>query len=320
MHSGRTGHKDIGTQGKAMKSIDVLKDVTRIELGQLHRMFTHEDAAFFHAHKFVGGLVLGHFLYRMILVWKYGHMFFGPNLGTLFWIIVHASLHITSFQFIIPKRRNRVYNIIWPEMRWHTAIFAWRSLALMLAMWLADRGMIQVSTLDVFRGPLVLTTMLCADVATWVHRTKDATTTMRDNPYPRYASPQFVTWNNMFYSASQILATLNILSKTRMEVPFMILLPIQTAPLGMTLVKKGIITQAGWHLWYTLALLSNYVHAFIVDPNVRAQLIPRYMYWSFFLGFSLLRFKYRVNKYTLWAGIIIFLTCMYHGIHTSTKT
>jgi len=303
-----------------MISLDVLKDMTNINIDQVHRLFTHEDAAFFHAHKILGVLVLGHFLYRMFLVWTFGHMFFGPDLGTLIWIIVHASLHITSFQFIIPKRRNRVYNIIWPEMRWHTAIFAWRSLALMLAMWLTWRGVIHVSTLDLwFRGPLVLMTMVCADVATFVHGT-NTITTMRDNPYPRYANPTFVTWHNMFYSASQVLATLNILTGTRMEVPFMILLPIQTAPLGMTLVKKGIITQAGWHLWYTLALLANYIHAFVLEPWTAAADVPRLLYWSLFFVFSVLRFKYRVNKYILWTGcsIIIISTCMYHnGNYTS---
>ena len=295
-----------------------------IDLDQMHRLFTHEDAAFFHAHKILGVMVLGHFWYRLILVWKYGHMFFGPDPSTLFWIIVHASLHVTSFQFNIPKRRNRVYNIIWPEMRWHTAIFAWRSLALMLAMWLAERGVVHASILGavVFRGALVLITMACADVATFVHGTNTIqSTTMRGNPYPRYASPAFITWNNLFYSASQVLATLNILSKTKMEVPFMILLPIQTAPLGMTLVKKGIITQAGWHLGYTLALLTNYVHAFI---NPGTQLIPRYMYWSVFMGFSLLRFRYRVNKYILWGCGIIILTCMYYNTnglsYTSTSS
>ena len=92
----------------------------------------------------------------------------------------------------------------------------------------------------------------------------------------------------------------------------MILLPIQTAPLGMTLVKKGIITQAGWHLWYTLALLMNYVHGYFVVHEV-----SRHMYWSCALGFAFLRFRYRVNKYILWVCSIIILTCMYHTNNTN---
>lgn len=121
---------------------------------------------------------------------------------------------------------------------------------------------------------------------------------MRDNPYPEYIPKWTITLHNYFYSISQVFATMNILTCKDIDKIFLLLIPIQTAPFGMTLVKKGIIDQSGWHVYYTIALLINYLSV----PHT--ILIPNKLYWILSLIFSLLRFKYRVNKYILWSLII----------------
>ena len=105
-----------------------------------------------------------------------------------------------------------------------------------------------------------------------------------------------------------------------MDRVFLLLLPIQTAPFCMTLVKKGVITQAGWHLYYTLALLANY--ALALTPLLHGSSssteeggicsdcswctpIPRAMYATLALAFVTGRFVLRRNKYALWTAVII---------------
>jgi len=221
-------------------------------------------------------------------------MFFGER-GTLFWIAMHSMLHATSFRFEVPNRRNKVYNVIWPEMRWHAAIFAHRSLVAMVVVWLADRGIVSVFASLALRPPLVLGTMLLADGASAVHAA--TTTTMRGNPYPPYASLRWIRAFNLFYAISQILATMNVLVATTPDRPFLALLAIQTAPFGMTLVKKGVITQAGWHFWYALALLVNYAYA---AASIERGALTTASYVAISAGVAVLRLRYRVNKYLLW--------------------
>jgi hypothetical protein len=268
-------------------------DALTIRTGQFHRLVTHEDA--YHAHKTLGVLCALHFAYRTMLGFLHGTMFFAPTVATLALIAMHTALHATAFQFFISNRRNKVYNIIWPEMRWHTAAFAQRSLWTMLLVWLADRGAISSAASIAARPALVIGTMVVADVATMVHGSQS--TTMRDNPYPSYVPARIVKWHNMFYAISQILATMNILVATAMDRPFLSLLAIQTAPFGMTLVKKGVITQAGWHLWYTLALLLNYAYALV---SIETGAISTAAYFATASTVAVLRFRYRVNKYLLW--------------------
>lgn len=284
-------------------------DALTIRSSQFKRLVTHEDRPY-HAHKVLGALCLFHFAYRIFLGFVHGSMFFGER-GTLLWIAMHSMLHATSFRFEVPNRRNKVYNVIWPEMRWHTAIFAHRSLIAMLIIWLADRGVVSPFASIAMRPPLVLGTMLLADGASAIHAatttaSNGSSTTMRGNPYPAYASPRFIENLNLFYAISQILATMNVMVATTPDRPFLTLLAIQTAPFGMTLVKKGVITQAGWHFWYTLALLMNYAYAAVVIER-GALTMPAYVAIS--VGVGILRLRYRVNKYVLWtlagAGILL---------------
>jgi hypothetical protein len=126
-------------------------------------------------------------------------------------------------------------------------------------------------------------------------------TTMRANPYPTGTSKEFILWHNRFYSASQFGATMAIMFRGA-DSAFLALLPIQTAPFLMTLVKKGILNQAEWHIWYTVALLTNWIHALVGRGN-DANTVSTLTYMTIFFGATIARLHYRVNKYAIWATV-----------------
>lgn len=374
-----------------------LRDAFTFRPRQTRRLFTHEDAKFFNGHKILGGIALTHFAYRLSLWFKHGDMGLDdPEKQD--WVLfvlyaLHAALHVTSFQFHVPDRRNTRYNVIWPEMRWHTLLFAYRSIIVLLACWAIRRASFSATSLInipligtnrfiktplfshsvvksilLFRGACALCTMIAADAVTLYYRKKNASMraaeaaarfhsasssasasgavlsseknadtepvvsnydrsaatsftsmTMRNNPYPAYIPPKVVKWNNLFYSVSQVLATLNVITSPTMDRVFMTLLPIQTAPFCMTLEKKGVITQAGWHMYYTITLLMNYMLAISINKKAVVHTgegmasaaasevgvrLPRQVYFALALGFAVCRFKFKMNKYLLWATVI----------------
>lgn len=274
-----------------------------LQLQQLHRLNTYEDRIYFHAHKVLGLLALGNFFYRIYLWISYGGMMLESK-NTPYWLLIHTALHLTSFQFHLSLKKNKAYNIIWPEMRWHAMIFAYRSIVAVLLQWLTEWDYIPSVVNDLLRGPLVLLTIVLADIVTnyyKVHGTIDSTT-MRGNPYPSWVPPWYIKHHNLFYSVSQVLGTLNILTERDMGKLFIILFPIQTAPFCMTLCKKGIMDQFAWHLYYTVALLLNYAYGASIDNM--SSITPVWFYWGVAVIFVVARFQFNCNKYMLWGSIV----------------
>lgn len=272
---------------------------------QFHRLFTHEDAHFYHAHKVLGMLILVHFMYRLGCIAFYGNSSFDNSYMTLLWIWMHMLLHISSFQFKLSPRRNHAYNIIWPEMRWHTMIFAYRTLAAMLIQYFTNCGYVHQSINNLSRIPIVLGTFLLADRTTYYFEQKGEynKTTMRSNPYPSWVPARYIQYHNLFYSISQVLATMNILCYTDMGGLFLILIPIQMAPFFMTLVKKGITDQLGWHIYYTISLLINYMYGIFHNDHI---IISSNLYWILVSYVVYCRFYLKMNKYIIWLVVLYF--------------
>ena len=209
----------------------------------------------------------------------------------LLWMAIHAMLHVSSFQFHLYQKRNKVYNIIWPEFRLHSMIFAYRSIIAVLLSWYGGYWN------KVLRGPLILTTMAAADAVTMYY---GQDTTMRGNPYADGTPKWFIRWHNRFYSVSQFGATMGILCRG-IDSAFLALLPIQTAPFFMTLAKKGIISQTEWHVLYTFTLLTNWVHALFCKGN-DGNILTTATYMSILALVSIARLGFRMNKYIIWGG------------------
>lgn len=248
----------------------------------MHRLHTHEDP--FGVHKVLGVACLAHFAYRISLG---GDMGLVPNRWTLASLVLHAALHVSSFQFALPGRRNFKYNIIFPEMRLHTMIFAYRALLCTYVSLFAP-GLRRI-----LNGLIVLGTMAAADAATWVYKSHGNGTTMRGNAYPEWLPKGYGTALNRFYSASQIMATMNMIHGTSHSM-FLTVLPIQVAPFLMTLEKKGLIRQWHWHLWYTIAILINYYSGIVNTAKKRWLFRPMVAFVYYF------RIHRGLNKYLLW--------------------
>ena len=283
----------------------LVQDSLYVNLQQSHRLVTKEDGQYFHIHKILGITVLGSFIYRIYLFLMIGDMNFNSSFATMMCIAVHAALHISSFQFILPARRNKSYNVIWPEARIHSMVFAYRSLSAMIIIWMQMRAIISTILADRLRIVIIFLTMFAADFTTMSYKNND--TTMRDNPYPTYIPQILRQIQNMFYSVSQVIGTMQIINCRSMDVAFIILLPIQTAPFCMTLVKKGIIKQAGWHFYYTWALLIIYIRSILsVADNQQFVMNDMYIFWKLVAAFCIGRFGMNINKYTLWTIVSSF--------------
>jgi hypothetical protein len=267
----------------------------------LHKLVPRHSEDVLHIHKTLGILCMVHYLVRFVLLVVTGSMWFDSSWPTLFWIFIHAGLSGTSLVFKIPLKRNPVSPMIWPEFRLHSILFAYRSLVVMLLMW-AFQNMPVSPLLYWMRGAVVLSTIYLADRTTWYYKRIEAVgksdSTMRGMPMPDSWSPGTVACVNMYYSVSQVLATLGTLTAGSMEVHFLILFPIQLAAFLMTCVRKGIITSTAWHVLYAGALGLNYLY-WTRGVHLLSVVVV--------LIVCLARFVWRVNKYLLWTGVVILL-------------
>jgi hypothetical protein len=113
-------------------------------------------------------------------------------------------------------------------------------------------------------------------------------------PFPPSLSQNCIARVNLFYSLSQIFAICGVLIMG-LDEAFLVLFPIQIAAFLLTLVRKDVISAATWHLLYGSSLLLPYVYLLVVLQPVTAMELL-----SVGAMVSLLRFRYRVNKYLLW--------------------
>ena len=260
----------------------------------MKKLFSHEDGRFFHAHKILGVCALASFAYRAVAWFMTGATGLGNNWQTYATMMVHALLHVSSFQFVLSDRRNRVYNIIWPEMRWHTAIFGARSILAMLLI-LTGGG-------QVYRTVLVFATMLAADLVSACLGDKN-NTTMRGNPFPAFVQPWLRTGLNRFYSVSQAGATMIVMGSLNIDSVYFLLIPIQTAPFLMTLERKGFIGQMGWHVGYVAALLFVYAHDILA---LRQSVFDRIDTAVIMAAFLVMRIWCGIGKYLFWLAVAIY--------------
>ena len=261
---------------------------------QIRKLFTLEDRG--NIHKTLGGIALVHYAYRFKNWCSTGSMDFQPGaFDTALLILAHASLSLSSLGFRLPAVRNKAAPMIWPEFRLHSIVFAMRSLVVMLSLWARVGG----PWLLAAKCSAIFLAMFLADEITRRHPPQGST--MRAMKFPDWASPRWISAHNRFYSVCQIYATLELLFRDKMSYAFAILFPIQMAAFLMTCVRKGIITSAGWHFWYTVALLTTAMHSITSHDGTK---VPFFIYHSLFLAATGFRFRLGVNKYVLWMGIV----------------
>lgn len=266
------------------------------------RLFSkHHDR--YHTHKTLGFLALIHFVYRGVVFTAKGDAF--EDDSPAFFVacmMTHVLLHVTSFSFSLPQRRNQNAPMIWPAYRAHNAVFATRNVfGAMLVLYsrtsssrrpAMDHWLLRAALRTLF----VWAFMALADLASWYYdRGENATT--RGMPYPVWMRKTSVKRIKSFYMQCQFHATL--LSVTDPSLSFFSVLPIQLASFAMTLARKHKITTLHWHIIYAVSLWSLYA-LMVLHP-----VGPRLALAGILGGIAKeVRQHLRVRKYLLWAMTI----------------
>jgi hypothetical protein len=281
-------------------------EIIKLNVSNIFKLFTKEDKHYYDMHKILGGISMINYAYRFYLWFNYGDMFIRNDILNISLILTHALLSGSSFIFKLSSVRIKVTPIIWPEGRLHSIIFAYRSIFIIYIFMLYWYTGYEI--LNYIRGIIVYLTIVCADSVTNYYKLElkildEKDTTMRRMPHPSYVSNRFMDNLNIFYSVSQIFATMNCIFAINVDRVFIILFPIQIAMFLMTLAKKNIITSGGWHLWYTMALVTNYIIP-LYSNHLFADNYEKIIFFSLSFLFMLFRLKYNCNKYVLWSMII----------------
>ena len=258
-----------------------------MSLANSYKLVTKEDP--YHLHKALGAVCLLNFIYRFTLLATQGSMDLHSATGITS-VILHGALSVSSLIFHLPRERNPMAPMIYPEFRVHSILFALRSILCTL---------VHLSGLHVgFIPILCFGTMIAADLVTaYYKRHAENGKTIANMPFDESISEAAQKKVIYMNSSMQIGATLYMLGSANSA--FAPLAAIQLAAFLMTLVRKGIISCNSWHRLYALSLWANILLTYSLPlPFV---LIHGALYNLYTLGF----FVWRTNKYLNWC--IMFL-------------
>jgi len=263
------------------------------------QLFTHHDK--YHLHKSFGFLCLFHYFLRIYWLFKYGSMFLNYN-SVYTWLtpVCHLLLSVSSYTFHVPKTRFDSKIIIWKELQLHNIAFTSRS-ALVMLYWLYfniyDKNDKYYNLHLIARLFIVIGHHYAADKITDTYSINYKTTT-RD-----------INWENIpdiakkimkrFYAICQLLALNALLlsecdksGKEFLESAFLVMFPIQLSAFLMTLVRKNIISNIYWHIFYTASLTTPYFIALNAKEFNNTKI-------TLTMLSIILRLQFNVNKYIL---------------------
>ena len=231
-------------------------------------LFTNHDK--YHLHKVLGFGCLFNFFLRIYWLVMFGSMYIYADSQTSLLIpVAHLTLSLSSIIFQVPQTRLNSKIIIWKELQLHNMIFTSRSAIIMIYSIICIRNNINMNSkyyyfYQIGKLALIVLHHMLADYITIKYNINEKTTT-RD-----------INWENIsdnvkslvkkYYAICQILA-INALILTdnekfgsgAIESAFLIMFPIQLSTFLMTLVRKSIISNISWHIFYGLSLLSPFL-------------------------------------------------------------
>ena len=252
-----------------------------VTINIMAKLSTHHDK--YHIHKTLGIISIIHFVYRFII------LFFPVSSSScILFYINHLLLHLSSFQFVLPRQRIFSRPLIWEEFRIHNAIFATRNILPCIFP--------AITTSSAWCKILyVWLWMFLADKAT--QKTKEQGITTRKIPYPSGTLLKDIERQKSFYVSSQFHAT--ILSITDPEYSFLCVFGIEIAAFAMTLCRKGYLSVLGWHRVYFLSLYSMYIVLSLkqIEPVI-------FMACMSSVIAKQVRIRTKLNKYMIWAIVI----------------
>jgi len=268
-------------------------------------LFTNHDR--FHLHKVLGFGCLFNFFLRIYWLVAFGSMYiYADAQSSLLIPVAHLTLSLSSFIFHVPLTRLNSKIIIWKELQLHNMVFTSRSATIMLYSMLCSRMTTAPYLYQLGKFALVISHHLLADYITAKYNRNDKTTT-RD-----------INWENIsdntkaimkqYYAVCQILA-INALILTEnepygsgaVESAFLVMFPIQLSTFLMTLVRKSIISNISWHIFYGVSLLSPF---FIITNTIEKNKLEVAKVYLPIL-YIVLRLQYGMNKYYLMFHVFI---------------
>jgi hypothetical protein len=214
-------------------------------------LFTHED--YMHHHKILGILCLLSFAFRICFFFSHDMAFrLYPQL-TIPTILLHLLLPISSFQFKIPKRRIRDGGRIWPQYRWHSLLFALRSVLLISLYYYEENYHLTDTPLYFMNYIIQMFIMAAVEFVNYAVGPEQHSNTIREmdtSPYVKF-----------FLSTMQFNAhAFFFLGIRSFAVPFYALVAVQMTPFIGTLRRKMIFTSNFWgQLLYISFLLGGFV-------------------------------------------------------------
>ena len=273
-----------------------------------HSLFTNHDK--YHIHKILGFGCLFNYFLRIYWLIVYGSMFIYADYRNSIAIpISHLALSLSSFIFHVPQIRLNSKIIIWKELQLHNIIFTSRSCIIMIYSLICIKNDINPEYYYLYhlgKFIIIIAHHILADLITLKYNVNDKTTT-RD-----------INWENIpdnikkfikiYYSICQILA-INALLLTDndnsgsgiIESAFLIMFPIQLSTFLMTLVRKSIISNISWHIFYALSLLSPFL--ITINANGKNELeVAKIFLPTLYVIF---RLQYNMNKYYLMFHVFI---------------
>jgi hypothetical protein len=220
-------------------------------------LFTHEDT--FNVHKILGLPCLLHFIVRTLSVpvAPMSDMGFDASTGTLFIILWHLSLSVSSLVFRIPKVRIKEGSRIWPEFRLHSIVFACRSLACMSLVWIEQRYDPHGEPRYWANVAIVFATLVCADAATSSVDPSSRSNTIRG--LETSAAYKFA------FSFMQFLGTCGCLVGLRAyAAQFAIVFIIQVYAFTLTLRRKNLVSHRA----------TVFIYAYQLTVRVAPSAVP----------------------------------------------
>jgi len=264
-----------------------------VGIGQLvpRKLFSHEDST--NVHKLLGFSCLFHFLLRCAFLLD--DMGFNASLLTPASIMMHAGLSVSSLIFNIPKVRIKEGSRIWPEFRLHSIVFACRSLACMLLVWVEERFATGPHYLA--NVAIIFATLLCADLATSVVDEKSRSNTIRGLETSAVYKYSF--------SMLQFLGTTGCLVGLRAyAAQFAIVFIIQTYAFTLTLRRKNLVSHRATVVIYSCQLFLGVTVANM--EVVRCGGVDAlFMFVALALTAGSLRMLLGLNKYLVWGAMAV---------------
>ncbi len=212
----------------------------------------------------------------------------------------HLLLQISGFYFPLPTKRHPDGNRIWPQYRWEALVFCIRCLCLAFIAWrrkLSDEWTRENYSI-MPAAVCVILTMLAADKIA-ISYGSQGSRTIRDLTAPKQAQ--------YLMSSAQFHATVHcLLTSDKLKVQIAALTVVQMSAFGMTLRRKGYISQKEGVCLYAFVLI---VGMMVIVNDLRERSLCN-LASSVGNAAAILRMYFGMNKYAMWSAVVAILTLL----------